>query len=169
MAFEWAACARGDYGHIVVGIHCTNLYSLTFRVKLQYSLVTSPQPMEHVSMYDLIVWLHAIFDLGIVAARDSLMPSLPPSLLLFSLRLTNMALRMQMEPQCGRVPPSAHVASLAWHAFDHKQRAFLQLYKLANQVITVISWYVTLYYAFFRVTQIDGKNVLGMENHLHNY
>ena len=86
-------------------------------------------------MYDLIVLLHAIFDLGIVAmaARDSLMPSLPPSL-----RLTNMALRMQMEPQCGRVPPSAHVASLAWHAFDHKQRAFLQLYKLANQVIKVM-------------------------------
>ena len=36
--------------------------------------------MEHVSMYDLIVWLHAIFDLGIVAARDSLMPFLPPSI-----------------------------------------------------------------------------------------
>ena len=96
--------------------------------------------MEQVSMYDLIVLLHAIFDLGIVAmaARDSLMPSLPPSLLLFSLRLTNMALRMQMEPQCGRVPPSAHVASLAWHAFDHKQRAFLQQYKLANQVVKVM-------------------------------
>ena len=152
MAFEWAACklALGDYGRIVDEIYCdigTNLYCVS--CKILWSILPnlwSMSPCMTLLSGFMPYLILALWLLEIHWCRSFL----PPSLLLFSLRLTNMALRMQMEPQCGRVPPSAHVASLAWHAFDHKQRAFLQLYKLANQVVKVMLmnclWHVVTVY-----------------------